>query len=757
MEKRVKYILMYISLDLETTGFDAENDRIIEIGAVKFKGNKIVERYQTIVNPECEIPEIITHITGISAEETKKAPLFREVAGEFKKFVGKDTIIGHNIQFDLEFLRKKGVEFENKIYDTCALSPVLINSPSYSLETLTENLGINHEKKHRALDDAIACMELFNILLGRIEEISFPALEEIKMHVLKSGWQFKDLFLKAKGSEKSTDTDKEEKDGKEEKEEKINIELTEKILEAFENQKNLICEAGIGSKRKKSLLSAAAIQAEKNHERIVISVYDKNSARELKDLSDVETVILESNENYLSTKRFDDFKHKDFFDNDEIALLIKVLLWHKKAGEKSELNLNREERVVFDKISCDLAECDHSNPEIKDGCFFAQAREKAIDADIVITDHGFLLNDSLNQIPNYRYLIVDEADYVEKAGTIVKTFVPEILERKYPQDKILMLFGLLGIFFEKYNKENEFQLVMDEYHYRVIDWQRVHEAAANISPDLANIFTENYDEKTVNWIFQNQEGRICFKSARIDVKERIGQILEQKKSVVFASPTLQVDGSFDFIRTTLGLYENFDEIVYKNVLSENETTEVIPPERGMPMPNTEGNLAKCGEIIINAALENNGKTAVLFTSQRSIEEMYKKTAITLKNKGISVLAQGVTGGQGKILDTFASGSEGHVLFSNFDLWNNSNIKGVSCLILTKIPFDHPMEPIFAANAKRFQDSFMEYSLPRTVIKFRQAVHKLIKANRGKTTVILLDTRITGKEYGKIFLKSLPQN
>ena len=153
---------MFVSLDLETTGFNSETDQIIEFGAIKFdlKGNS--ETLQFLCNPGFKIPDIVVHITKIKDDHVKDANPFSKHLQEVQDFIGDLPIVGHNIKFDTDFLELNGVEIKNKLYDTHDLDAILLpNMASYSLEILSEVFQLQHTDKHRALDDAIAAMELF--------------------------------------------------------------------------------------------------------------------------------------------------------------------------------------------------------------------------------------------------------------------------------------------------------------------------------------------------------------------------------------------------------------------------------------------------------------------------------------------------------------------------------------------------------------------------------------------------------------------
>ncbi len=190
---------MFISLDLETTGFSNKTDKIIEFGAVKFDLNGHREEMQFLINPNVPIPQIVTHITNITDDDVKDAPTFDEKLEEIQAFIGDLPIIGHNIQFDTGFLRAYGIPLTNPEYDTCILASIACpGQPSYSLEVLSSMLGLSHDEKHRALDDAIAAMELFLKLTEELQILPKELLKKIQSLVQKSAWPVKDYISELK-------------------------------------------------------------------------------------------------------------------------------------------------------------------------------------------------------------------------------------------------------------------------------------------------------------------------------------------------------------------------------------------------------------------------------------------------------------------------------------------------------------------------------------------------------------------------------
>ena len=118
---------VYVALDLETTGLSATDDAIIEIGAVRFQGDHVIDRFETLVNPRRRIPAFITQMTGISNEDVADAPALAAVAPELLAFVGSDVaaVMAHNANFDIGFLRAAGIQFHRPVYDTLELAGIL--------------------------------------------------------------------------------------------------------------------------------------------------------------------------------------------------------------------------------------------------------------------------------------------------------------------------------------------------------------------------------------------------------------------------------------------------------------------------------------------------------------------------------------------------------------------------------------------------------------------------------------------------------
>jgi len=175
---------LYSVIDIETTGLSPNREKITEIAIYVHDGEKVVDEFVTLLNPEIEIPYRITQLTGINNKMVQDCPKFYEVAKRIVEMTEDTTFVGHNVNFDYNFVRKEfrelGYDYQRKKMCTCKLSRKLLpGRRSYSLGKLCQELGIENPHRHRAFGDAKATLRLFEILLKvekNVEEISLHGL-----------------------------------------------------------------------------------------------------------------------------------------------------------------------------------------------------------------------------------------------------------------------------------------------------------------------------------------------------------------------------------------------------------------------------------------------------------------------------------------------------------------------------------------------------------------------------------------------------
>jgi DNA polymerase-3 subunit epsilon/ATP-dependent DNA helicase DinG len=178
-----------VSLDLETTGLDQRSDMIIEIGAVKFRGDEEIEQFSALINPGRDIPPFIRDLTGISNEDVADAPSIDAVLPDLIGFLGDHPMIGHNVAFDAGFLVRNGVPPRTQIFDTYDLTYALLpGAVEYNLGGLGMAFGLVHDNPHRALSDALVTRDLFLLMLEKLAALPPGVLSEFSRLAAASGW-----------------------------------------------------------------------------------------------------------------------------------------------------------------------------------------------------------------------------------------------------------------------------------------------------------------------------------------------------------------------------------------------------------------------------------------------------------------------------------------------------------------------------------------------------------------------------------------
>jgi len=185
-----------VALDLETTGLHAEQDTILEIAAIKFQGDTVLNRFETLVAPGRSIPYRVQRLTGITPQQLVGAPPFESIAGQLKLFLGDLPIVGHSIPFDVSFLRRRGLVRTNPLIDTFELATVLLPSlPSYNLGQVAQALGIAVSPgRHRAMVDTILAMQVFLALHQRLEAVDMSLLKDLASLDAPRSWPLLTFF-----------------------------------------------------------------------------------------------------------------------------------------------------------------------------------------------------------------------------------------------------------------------------------------------------------------------------------------------------------------------------------------------------------------------------------------------------------------------------------------------------------------------------------------------------------------------------------
>ena len=278
-----------------------------------------------------------------------------------------------------------------------------------------------------------------------------------------------------------------------------------------------------------------------------------------------------------------------------------------------------------------------------------------------------------------------------------------------------------------------------------------------------NNILHSSNDKEICWIGFWRE-RLSLHSAPLHVGELVQKhIFESKSSVILTSATLrtaphgqQSKANFDYLQSRL----NAQEVPTVAVGSpfDYKRSTLIYLCSDIPEPNQPGYQRYVEQAIVDVAKTLGGRTLVLFTSNRHLRDSSKGVFAQLKEAGIQLLAQ-IDGSSRHLLTAqFARPNARAVLFGTKSFWEGVDVPGpaLECVIIVKLPFDVPTDPVIDARSETFTNPFMEYALPEAVLRFRQGFGRLIRRSTDEGMVIILDKRVLTKRYGEIFLQSLPE-
>lgn len=470
----------YVVVDLETTGLDPNRDAIIEVAAVAFELDGIVEEFSTLVYPHQGIPALVTDLTGITDEMVADAPGITTLRPQLRRFLGDSVVVGHNVDFDMGFLRAAYVGANNARLDTVTLASIVLpDAGKYALDALIKHLNLDNptgRQEHRALADAHQTVALFYTLLERAQRMGVARLNEIVQSGRRLGWPETRFFEEALGLavrhgfgrggaqrvEKLFDPPKVEGPnlaGVGDDPKKIDaqaianmlkpganfsrafpdyeyreqqVAMVRRVAEAFNHGEHLFVEAGTGTGKSIGYLLPAAFWADSNDRPVVVSTNTINLQDQLisKDIPqlqrllffDLRAAILKGKRNYLCTRLFEQMRHRGPGNADEMTLYARILNWlpGSDTGDVNEITLRtREEQLAWSRLS---AENDGCNRDVcaQARCPLHISRQRAAKAHIIVVNHSLLLADVAAGnmvIPEYHDLIIDEAHHIEAAVT----------------------------------------------------------------------------------------------------------------------------------------------------------------------------------------------------------------------------------------------------------------------------------------------------------------------------------------------------
>jgi DNA polymerase-3 subunit epsilon/ATP-dependent DNA helicase DinG len=266
-------------------------------------------------------------------------------------------------------------------------------------------------------------------------------------------------------------------------------------------------------------------------------------------------------------------------------------------------------------------------------------------------------------------------------------------------------------------------------------------------------------DEQVSWLESSHHGtEVSLHAAPLHVGAALDRhLFSAKESVVLTSATLSTGASFRYLRDRLGLTECGELLVDSPFDYAASTLIYIPTD--IPEPERPHYQQSVVRAVTGLCTATGGKALVLFTSYNQLAQTVREARPVLEQQQILVLAQ-EPGGRGasrrQLLENFKKNDRA-VLFGAASFWEGVDVVGdaLSLLIIARLPFAVPSDPVVAARSEQCADPFKEYSLPRAILRFKQGFGRLIRSKTDRGVVVVLDRRILTKTYGQSFIRSLP--
>lgn len=260
----------------------------------------------------------------------------------------------------------------------------------------------------------------------------------------------------------------------------------------------------------------------------------------------------------------------------------------------------------------------------------------------------------------------------------------------------------------------------------------------------------------VYWVEFNPNGnRLSLNAAPVSIGPLVEKYLwHEKRSVILTSATLTAHGTFDYLRNTLAADEA-DELMLGSPFDyQNAALLYIPND--IAEPHTPEYQRQVEQTLIHLCRASGGRALVLFTSYAQLKRTAQAITAPLAKHDIVVFEQGEGTSANMLLESFKT-TERAVLLGTRSFWEGVDVPGeaLSVLVIVKLPFAVPTDPLVAARSELYEDPFHEYHLPDAVLRFRQGFGRLIRTASDRGVVVILDRRVLTKAYGRAFIESLP--
>lgn len=521
--------------------------------------------------------------------------------------------------------------------------------------------------------------------------------------------------------------------------------------------------------------------------------------------------------NYLCRKKLYDLTGQPVLSGlEEIEHYRAIAAWEKttQTGDRAELAELPEASALWHKIDARADACVGQKCSSWDKCFITEMHRRAMESDIIIVNHHLFFADlSIKQqadyapdagiLPEVGAVIFDEAHELEDVAgsyfgvSVSNGRVEELcrdveasLQRNHMlsvaissalkslRERSMFFFALLPQGEGRFSFENRRDFLEENGE----EFMSLQQSLTRLGSELENLLSkpeevfnfarraqelqvqfgflmESEDHNTVFWIERRRGGRdkfnVYLQATPIDVAPILKTCLFDKlECAVLTSATLAVGGGFEYMRRRLGLEHTRESVLPSHFDYENQALLYVPPD--LPDPRTPQFAAKAADRVRRLLEITRGRAFVLFTSYAQMNDVYQRL---LGEIDFPMLLQG-DAPKSALLEEFRL-TPNAVLFATSSFWQGVDVQGeqLSCVIIDRLPFAVPSDPVVAARVKSIDaeggNAFFQYQVPAAVITLKQGFGRLIRSLHDRGLLALLDNRILKKAYGRVFVESLP--
>ncbi|HUJ95906.1 MAG TPA: ATP-dependent DNA helicase [Terriglobales bacterium] len=526
--------------------------------------------------------------------------------------------------------------------------------------------------------------------------------------------------------------------------------------------------------------------------------------------------------NYLCRKKLYDLTDAPVLSGlEEIEHYRAIAAWEKttQTGDRAELASLPEASALWHKLDARADTCLGQKCSAWERCFITEMRRRAMESDIIIVNHHLFFADlgikqqaenapDAGVLPDAGIVIFDEAHELEDVAgsyfgvTASNARIEELcrdteasLQRnrimsasltgalKSLRERAMFFFALLPPGEGRFAFENRRDFLEengDEFLALQNSLGRLGSELENLLSKPEEIFglarraqelqvqlgflLESEEKNTVFWIERRgarggvagrAKPNVFLQATPIDVGPILRECLWSKlECAVLTSATLAVGGGFDYVRGRLGLEHVRESVLPSHFDYQNQALLYVPPD--LPDPRTPQFTARAADRIRRLLEITRGRAFVLFTSYAQMNEIYQRLLGELE---FPLLLQG-DAPKTALLEEFRS-TPNAVLFATSSFWQGVDVQGeqLSCVIIDRLPFAVPSDPVVAARVKAIDaeggNAFFQYQVPAAVITLKQGFGRLIRSLHDRGLLCLLDNRILKKAYGRVFVESLP--